>query len=340
MGGCVSANDDDTKKPVDMAEAKKIAEAKTQRRRLSMAPTLVGDTSGDKTSPAAEEEKAEAKVEGGCTFLTQKGYVPYNKGKVNQDNYDIKSPLGDDDGVALYAAMDGHGQLGHLVSGFVKRHLAKSILAEGPRANPEKAIMAGVKNVVDKLARENMDTKFSGTTLVFVLQVDQTLYCGNIGDSRCVLKCGDKVIPLSQDQKPDNPGEKERILRAGGRVQPLPGPPGEDMGPDRVWLADVDIPGLAMSRSIGDDISRTVGVISVPEIMIHKMTGEEKYMILASDGVWEFIESAEACDIVDSLVAEDKLDEACEKLVAESTRRWQAEEEVIDDITCVIKKFY
>lgn len=40
----------------------------------------------------------------------------------------------------------------------------------------------------------------------------------------------------------------------GGRVDTLPGPPDEDLGPQRVWLKDIDIPGLAMSRSIGDDV--------------------------------------------------------------------------------------
>jgi hypothetical protein len=74
---------------------------------------------------------------------------------------------------------------------------------------------------------------------------------------------------LSFDQKPENPKEKERIIKAGGRVEPLPGPPGEDCGPPRVWLAEVDVPGLAMSRSIGDEVSQTVGVISVPDIVPH-----------------------------------------------------------------------
>jgi hypothetical protein len=35
----------------------------------------------------------------------------------------------------------------------------------------------------------------------------------------------------------------------------------------RVWLADIDVPGLAMSRSIGDDVSHKVGVVNIPEII-------------------------------------------------------------------------
>lgn len=36
------------------------------------------------------------------------------------------------------------------------------------------------------------------------------------------------------------------------------------MGPLRVWLKHEDIPGLAMSRSFGDEVASRVGVIAEP----------------------------------------------------------------------------
>ena len=36
------------------------------------------------------------------------------------------------------------------------------------------------------------------------------------------------------------------------------------MGPSRVWLAHEDVPGLAMSRSLGDYVAQSVGVIPDP----------------------------------------------------------------------------
>jgi len=36
------------------------------------------------------------------------------------------------------------------------------------------------------------------------------------------------------------------------------------MGPQRVWIAKEDVPGLAMSRSIGDNVAHSVGVSEVP----------------------------------------------------------------------------
>lgn len=70
---------------------------------------------------------------------------------------------------------------------------------------------------------------------------------------------------VSEDHKPDTPAEKARIQSAGGRVFAVRYDDGID-GPARVWLAHADIPGLAMSRSLGDKVAHTAGVSSEPEI--------------------------------------------------------------------------
>lgn len=111
---------------------------------------------------------------------------------------------------------------------------------------------------------------------------------------------------------------------------------GEDIGPARVWLKHEDVPGLAMSRSFGDMIAASVGVIPNPEIFKRTLDSNDKFMILASDGVWEFITSQEAVDIINNAKTGEL---ACKAIVDESVRRWQQEEEVIDDITCVIVYF-
>lgn len=48
-----------------------------------------------------------------------------------------------------------------------------------------------------------------------------------------------------------------------------------------------------MSRSFGDEVAASVGVIAEPEIMEYNLKAEDKFIILASDGVWEFISSEE-----------------------------------------------
>jgi len=59
--------------------------------------------------------------------------------------------------------------------------------------------------------------------------------CANVGDSRACMKVGDEVIDLSEDHKPSNTEEQQRITRSKNSVR------------------DGRVNGiLAVSRSIGD----------------------------------------------------------------------------------------
>lgn len=69
------------------------------------------------------------------------------------------------------------------------------------------------------------------------------------------------ITELSEDHKPDLPKEHERItVKFGGRVLSYLDSKGNPVGPARVWLKNQNIPGLAMSRSIGDTVAHSVGV--------------------------------------------------------------------------------
>ena len=65
-----------------------------------------------------------------------------------------------------------------------------------------------------------------------------------------------------------------------------------------MWLKNEDIPGLAMTRSFGDETAARVGVIAEPgmlyynnylEILELDLCKDDKFIVLASDGVWEFL---------------------------------------------------
>ena len=73
---------------------------------------------------------------------------------------------------------------------------------------------------------------------------------------------------MSRDHKPDIKDEKARILQNNGRVDPFREPNGDPIGPARVWLKNENVPGLAMSRSIGDLVASSVGVSPEPGIIL------------------------------------------------------------------------
>ena len=92
--------------------------------------------------------------------------------------------------------------------------------------------------------------------------------------------------------------EQERILKVGGRIHPMRDEDGDFIGPLRVYMKDKDMPGLAMTRSFGDNFASIAGTICEPEIKEHILVPEDKFIVLASDGLFEFISSEECVKIV------------------------------------------
>lgn len=60
------------------------------------------------------------------------------------------------------------------------------------------------------------------------------------------------------------------------------------MGPPRVWLKNAPLPGLNMSRSMGDLVAKQAGVISAPYKTMHVLQPHDRCLVVASDGVSGF----------------------------------------------------
>ena len=94
---------------------------------------------------------------------------------------------------------------------------------------------------------------------------------------------------LTIDHKPESNGEKARINARGGRVAQAQDFRGRFSGPQRVWVKALNSPGLAMSRSIGDCVAHSVGCACEPDITHTTLMPNDKIVLLASDGIWEFL---------------------------------------------------
>mmetsp|Transcript_37659 Transcript_37659/g.83858 ORF Transcript_37659/g.83858 Transcript_37659/m.83858 type:complete len:441 (+) Transcript_37659:163-1485(+) len=289
-------------------------------------------------SAVADAQKGPVRVNVAC--MSRAGREPGFK-KTNQDNcFAFEKYITEDQ--SLFGAMDGHGPHGHLVSGYVKQHLPIILVNHlTTEKDVRKALTAGFVEVDKSLATSRIDCEFSGSTAVVSYLKGNTLVTSWVGDSRGVLgretPRGIEAVDLTYDHKPTNPEEKARILRSNGRVERLVDEMGQPMGPFRVWLQYAWIPGLAMSRALGDVLAHQVGVTSEPDHTIMELTPNDRFMVLASDGVWEFISSKEAVEIVAGC---ETAEESCRQLVDEAYQRWLTEEEgVVDDITAVVVRF-
>ena len=299
------------------------------------------------------------------TFITKKirkihhfTHVGFNGEKDKEFNQDIaflEKNFAGNNSFLYMAVCDGHGVEGHEVSGFIKRTLPKDL----SNALMNKEILTSDKNnkkkiyniigstfikVNEKLiSNEAINSIFSGTTCVSLVYTPIKLICANIGDSRAVVGRYDKnnkkwiSINLSRDHKPTEEDEARRILKKGGRIKPfLDEETGTEVGPPRVWVRDDEVPGLAMTRSFGDRVAAIAGTICVPEIKEYAFHEGDKFVILASDGVWEFISSEECINIIGKFYENNNIVECCNFLYEESRKRWLREEDVVDDITMLL----
>lgn len=74
---------------------------------------------------------------------------------------------------------------------------------------------------------------------------------------------------------------------------------GQHYGPKRVWLKNKQVPGLAMTRSLGDFVAKSVGVTSEPEIKVFPNISEnDKAIVIASDGIWDRIPNEEMAQVL------------------------------------------
>lgn len=279
-----------------------------------------------------------------------------------------KGPMPRQDHQIFLGVFDGHGAEGRPVAQYVRDYIAAASHNAAPglalsayhNASPTQEIPT-VANASLHRARldtlraafsraeraltesdSGIDHVFSGTTAVVTWLFGREMYTAWTGDSRCVIgrripsehgRARFKAVDLSYDQKPLRADEKRRVKAAGGRIARWQ----RNTGPLRVWLPRDWTPGLAMTRSIGDTVLSEYGVSPVPEVSYVTVGPADSFLVLASDGVWEFMTSQEVVDFVGRMRREgSSARDACEGLVREAVRRWRRNEMVVDDTTAVV----
>ncbi|KAF4034820.1 Protein phosphatase 2C [Phytophthora infestans] len=301
-----------------------------QRRRLSVVSDnkLVDGMAAASIEDVDSSEQALA--DANCAVvafagLSKKGYAPYNPRKKNQDAMVIK--YDETTQSLLLCVFDGHGEAGDGVSGSIRDKFATELFAHDKFARAgdikqdaeslQTAILDTLQSVEQAVLRDSsINTEFSGTTAVVSVVRDNLVVVGNVGDSRITRGFV----------------KQARIIASGGRVFAVEYDDGID-GPPRVWLGHMDVPGLAMSRSLGDAVAHTAGVLSEPEFTTRWLDEHDRCLIVATDGLWEFMSNEECMEMA---MGQQDPKVAVDLLIMEANRRWMKEEQVIDDTTIIV----
>ncbi|KAG9409136.1 hypothetical protein AC1031_019399 [Aphanomyces cochlioides] len=201
------------------------------------------------------------------------------------------------------AVFDGHG--GADVATYLKEHLYDAIVnALGPKdtwsiEDIEQSLRLAFREADAAILDREWLTQ--GSTATAVLLIDDLIWSMNVGDSRAVLCRNGRALNLTRDHKPNDPIERARIERCGGRVQwhGLRDPKGQpipDMGAYRINA------NLAVARAFGDSDQRPY-VSGEMELKCFRRDPSDKFIVIASDGLWDVFTSAEVVTFVKDVLA-------------------------------------
>ena len=166
----------------------------------------------------------------------------------------------------------------------------------------------------DLKARYSIDYDFSGSTLCSCLIMGFTIYVINVGDSQIISGLFDnnsnkwEAKPLSVAHTFEISQESKRILINGGRVDRMKNDKGKEVGPLRVYDNNIesDIPGLSISRSIGDNFAKRFGVSYEPEVLKYNLKKEEKIIVVGTDGLFNCLSYQEIINELGRFYMENK----------------------------------
>ena len=180
----------------------------------------------------------------------------------------------------------------------------------------EKSLIDSYQNIDDEISKENYNEE-SGTTsttlLIYEKLNEKYFACANVGDSQCYLIKKNSVLKISKDHKCNDKSEVDRIKKSGGMVFN-----------GRVFGT------LMLTRSIGDREMKNYGVCSIPYVNISKISDDDLYFIIASDGVWDVINEDDIFNIC--------IQGNCSKDICEEIIRKSIDEGTKDNVSCIVVK--
>ena len=287
------------------------------------------------------------------------------------------------DGMLLLIMFDGHGKYGKQVVEFCNEFMLryfKTHISEF-QSNPKSSLSTLIESCdLDLRSNSSIDCHLSGTCAILLLFSSDYFHIASVGDLRAVIGTTSPESPeervlvkenpyfrliepdrtirsfaLSVDQKPEHEQEFTRITESGGVVQQFSNFFGMKFGPFRVFDQKGNLPGLTLSRSIGDELGKSIGIISEPACNTFPFfDSKDLFVIVGSDGLWDVMENIEAVNFVERFRKKAKEGPESEsdgtvnlknsqiaKVLAEEARyRWlglcEEDDVVIDDISCAI----
>ena len=213
----------------------------------------------------------------------------------------------------LFCLFDGHG--GVNVSQFLQENFYKYFKEIFPITNPEENFKELFRTVDLKIKDLNLLSMGATACIIYITKENgkRVLYSANIGDTRSLLISSNDYKRLSYDHRATDSNEYNRIIKNGGIVFA-----------GRVYGS------LMLSRAFGDWELKNYGVISDPYVTKTYINDNDKYIIIATDGVWDILDDSDVYEISKYI---DNYNVLCNKIVEKSIDKGS-----MDNISCFVIK--
>ena len=212
---------------------------------------------------------------------------------------------------SLFGIFDGHG--GNDVVKYIKDRVPEIIKKNLIDLCPIEKCFINAFNKIDEELKF-YDSEYTGSTATLVLIQDNKIYCANVGDSRAYIIYDNNIKQITVDHKCSVPEEAERIIKAGGKITK-----------NRVQGQ------LVLSRSLGDLYVKKYGVTNLPDISMNKIDYNIKYVVIASDGVWDVVDEN---TVLNMSKMKKNAEDFCKELV-----KLAIEKETKDNVSCIVIAF-
>ena len=218
-----------------------------------------------------------------CTLIKSFAYKENpNRGYRDymEDKSRVVQNINGDKNSHLFCLFDGHG--GVNVSQFLQDNFYKYVKEMLPMSNPQENFKELFNTVDNKIKDLNLLNIGSTACVIYITKENgkKVLYSANIGDTRSVLISSNDYKRLSYDHRATDTNEYNRIVQSGGIVFA-----------GRVYGT------LMLSRAFGDWELKSYGVISEPHVTKININENDKYVIMASDGIWDVLDDADVYEM-------------------------------------------
>ncbi|GJP48103.1 hypothetical protein CLOM_g7383 [Closterium sp. NIES-68] len=241
-----------------------------------------------------------------------------------EDRHFMKDFLAGSSAIHLFGVFDGHR--GYEAAEFCAQNLPEIVMDKLSDLSPPEALVASflaTDKALESKLRNQRKTRtdsgkgwYPGCTACVALVIGADMYIANAGDCRAVLKQSGQVKALSRDHVASDPEERSRAEKAGGLVQ------------WRVNTWRVGVAGIEVTRSLGDHDMKPA-VTAEPEVMHHKLSADDEFLVMASDGLWEKLSNEEVAQYVLDTVKEPSM--SSKRLVTEAVDRGSQ-----DNVTAIV----